>query len=152
MSIKSVAEYHLRKLPHELEDMIRWWATEPSPTAKIMHGLTTKYTFGGWRDFMTVTHSSTTFRKCKYSLDDIHDVHLNSAIEFDWNKRDVIRFWMNRGRITKAWWEDELEQDRIAKALEPVVAEYNLRKLPHEKTFAIRDIPLDAEPTCRWCT
>ena len=31
-----VAEYNLRKLPQVLEDQIRWWAREPTPTAKIM--------------------------------------------------------------------------------------------------------------------
>ena len=31
-----VAEYHMRKLPEVLVGMIRWWATEPTPTAKIM--------------------------------------------------------------------------------------------------------------------
>ena len=31
-----VAEHLLQKLPNVLEDKIRWWATEPTPTAKIM--------------------------------------------------------------------------------------------------------------------
>ena len=31
-----VAEHLMQKLPKVLEDKIRWWATEPTPTAKIM--------------------------------------------------------------------------------------------------------------------
>ena len=34
------AEHLMQKLPNELEDMIRWWATEPTPTAKIMKDVT----------------------------------------------------------------------------------------------------------------
>ena len=34
-----VADYHMMKLPEVLEDMILWWATEPSSTAKLMKEL-----------------------------------------------------------------------------------------------------------------
>ncbi len=40
------AEHLMQKLPNELEDMIRWWATEPTPTAKIMKGVSVS-----WRVF-----------------------------------------------------------------------------------------------------
>ena len=38
-----VAEHLMQKLPKELEDKIHWWATEPTPTAKIMKDVSIEF-------------------------------------------------------------------------------------------------------------
>ena len=84
-----VAEYNLRKLPTTLVDEIRWWAREPTPTAKIMKNVRVS-----WRVFPHSVHSP-----------------------FGPGKKCVI-----------------------------TVKELGRRVWMHQ-TFAISDIPLDAEPT-----
>ena len=121
MSIKSVAEYHLRKLPHELEDMIRWWATEPSPTAKLMKNVCLK-----WRVFPHSDHSL--FGPGKKCV-----IHAEVC--------PGTRGCTFRDRLRSGFpWTSLFEEN---------LPDFVRRR---EKTFAIRDIPLDAEPTCRWCT
>ena len=124
MSIKSVAEYHLRKLPHELEDMIRWWATEPSPTATCFKDTYTEEPEAnenaGW------LHTWWYHKEGPHYHWQWFPANFVGVVEDGWLSSAAA----NPSRITKAWWENEIEQDRIAKALEPVVAEYNLRKLP----------------------
>ena len=110
-----VAEYNLRKLPTTLVDEIRWWAREPTPTAKIMKNVRVS-----WRVFPHSVHSP-----------------------FGPGKKCVIHAEVSRGctfrdRLRSGFpWTEENIPDFVRR---------------REKTFAIRDIPLDAEPTCRWCT
>ena len=117
------------KLPDHLQS---------SPTAKLMDGMTFRYHCGSR---MKVSHSSRIFRKAGETPDSNSDLQTMLEMRiwtvprliFDWEKRDVIRRWQGirlpppfpyRDSQNTRWWQNQKEQDRIAKALEPVVAEY----------------------------
>jgi len=99
-----VAEHLMQKLPKVLEDKIRWWATEPTPTAKIMKDVSVS-----WRVFC---HSESS------PYGPSREVWVNVQLPF-------------RG----ATFRDPSDPDKDRWC---------------SKTFAIRDIPLDAEPTFKW--
>ena len=153
----------LSKLPEEPEELIRWMATEPSPIAKLMDGMTFTYHSGSR---MKVSHSSRIFRKAGETPDS--DFNLQTMLEmriwtvprliFDWEKRDVIRRWQGirlpppfpyRDSQNTTWWQNQKEQDRIAKTLEPVVAESNLKKLHPVLRKKIRWWATEPSPTAK---
>ena len=99
-----VAEHLLQKLPNVLEDKIRWWATEPTPTAKIMKDVSVL-----WR----------VFRHSDFS-------------PYGPGRKVLIHVELRFGGAT---FMDPRDPSFVRRG---------------DKTFAIHDIPLDAEPTNNW--
>ena len=124
--------HNFHGLPVEIVKKIAWAAMEPTPTARIISNLRMTYEDGlsEWVA-LVVTHPSNCGpdwsdlrqywpRRNQWKDDGItlHRWSLESSLRFDWRKCDVIRDWQGFGVITKAWWKNELEQDRLSRILE----------------------------------
>ena len=118
----------MQKLPIVLEDEIRWLAQEPTPSAKCMHELT--------------------FCRC------IARGRIRTLVIDYPDSRRVFRKLILRvpppiyTNMTE-YLQNQLEQDRIAKAIEPVVAENLMQKLPTVLKDKIRWWATEPTPTAK---